>query len=81
MPVVFRHRGYTAFFFSNEGNPREPVHVHVRAHGALAKFWVDPAVQLAENYGFDAAELREIERIVRDNVQQIARAWSDHFGS
>ena len=81
MPVVLRHRGYTLFFFSNEGDPREPVHVHIRAHGPLAKFWVEPAVLLAENHGFSAVELREIESIVRDNVEQIVRAWHDHFGS
>ena len=79
MPVVLRYRGYTIFFFSNEGDPREPVHVHVRAAGSLAKFWIQPAVQLAENHGFNASELREIERIVRDNARQIATAWDDHF--
>ena len=30
MPVVFRTEGHAFFFYSNEGNPREPVHVHVR---------------------------------------------------
>ena len=29
MPVVFRYKGFRFFFYSNEGNPREPVHVHV----------------------------------------------------
>lgn len=27
MPVVFREWGARFFFFSNEGNPREPAHV------------------------------------------------------
>lgn len=81
MPVVVRYRGYTVFFFSNEGDPREPVYAHACAHGALAKFWIEPGVQLAENFGFNAAELREIERIVGDNADQMARAWHDHFGS
>ncbi len=30
MPVVFRYKGYRFFFFSNEGDPLEPMHVHVR---------------------------------------------------
>jgi hypothetical protein len=29
MPVVFRYRGFTFFFYSNEGTPRAPVHIHV----------------------------------------------------
>ena len=81
MPVVLRHRGYTVFFFSNEGDPLEPIHVHVRGGGALAKFWVEPAVALAENHGFAASQLREIEQLVRTNAASIARAWHDHFGS
>ena len=30
MPIVFRYHGYKFFFYSNEGDPREPVHIHVR---------------------------------------------------
>ena len=37
MPTVFRIDGFRFFFYSNEGNPREPVHVHVRKAGAEAK--------------------------------------------
>lgn len=34
MPVVFRWKGCKFFFFSNEGDPREALHIHVRCHGA-----------------------------------------------
>ncbi|MDE2129128.1 MAG: DUF4160 domain-containing protein [Betaproteobacteria bacterium] len=37
MPVVFRHKGFRFFFFSNEGNPREPIHIHVMKDGIDAK--------------------------------------------
>ena len=30
MPRVFELDGYKFFFFSNEGNPLEPCHIHVR---------------------------------------------------
>lgn len=42
MPVVFRWKGCRFFFFSNEGDPREPLHIHVRRQGARAKFWIEP---------------------------------------
>ena len=29
MPTVFRHDAFRFFFYSNEGDPREPIHVHV----------------------------------------------------
>ena len=30
MPVIFRYKGFRFFFYSNEGNPREALHVHAR---------------------------------------------------
>ncbi len=33
--------------FSNEGEPREPVHVHVSKSGADAKLWLFPNVEVA----------------------------------
>ena len=45
-PIVFRELGFRFFFFSRE-EPR--MHVH-GGHGE-AKFWLEPNVELAENYG------------------------------
>ena len=42
MPVVFRYKGYRFFFHSNEGDPREPLHIHARKGEAIAKFWLEP---------------------------------------
>jgi hypothetical protein len=47
MPVVLRRDGFRFFFYSNEGNPLEPPHVHVRRADAEAKFWLKPDVALA----------------------------------
>ena len=37
MPVVFRQDGYRFHFFSREGNPPEPIHIHVAKAEADAK--------------------------------------------
>ena len=37
MPIVFRDGGLRYFFYSNEGLPREPRHVHVKGGGRDAK--------------------------------------------
>jgi hypothetical protein len=79
MPVVFRYKGFRFFFYSNEGSPREPVHVHVLGASGEAKYWVAPAVALAESNGFDARTLRELLGIVEQNVELIERAWNEHF--
>jgi len=54
MPVVFRYKGFRFFFYSNEGSPRELLHVHVRSADGDAKFWLKPKVQLADSDGLDA---------------------------
>jgi hypothetical protein len=53
MPAVFRYKGFRFFFYSNEGSPREPVHVHVRGDGGEAKFWLRPGVRVIERTWHD----------------------------
>ena len=79
MPVVFRYRGFRFFFYSNEGSPREPIHVHVRGEGGEAKFWLKPAVQLSFSHGLDARTLRELAAVIEQRVELIEGAWNDYF--
>ena len=79
MPTVFRHDG-PRFFYSNEGDPREPVHVHVMRDGGEAKVWVAP-VGIARSSGFDARMLRRIAGIVAERRAEIEEAWHEHFGN
>ena len=58
MPAVLRIGRYRFVFFSNEG--QEPPHIHVKAGGDEAKFWLDP-VELVVNYGYNARELNQIK--------------------
>jgi hypothetical protein len=79
MPVVFRYKGYRFFFYSNEGSPREPVHIHVRGKDGEAKFWLHPLVNLADSNGFDARTLRELADVVEKNSAMIERTWNEYF--
>jgi hypothetical protein len=79
MPVVFIYKGYRFFFFSNEGTPREPLHIHVRKGSAVAKFWLDPKPAVAESYGLSPAELRELSDVVAENKDRIERYWNEFF--
>ena len=81
MPVIFRYKGLSFFFYSNEGSPREPVHVHVhvRGGGCEAKFWLKPMVRVAESDGFDARNLRELAQVIEENIEIIERSWNEHF--
>lgn len=45
MPKVFEWNGYRFHFFANEGDPREPSHIHVSRDGSDAKFWLVPRLR------------------------------------
>jgi hypothetical protein len=79
MPVVFHHRGFKFFFYSNEGTPREPVHIHVEKDNVEAKFWLEPELRVAYNDGYDARKLRDLLEIVEDNKERIERTWNEFF--
>jgi Domain of unknown function (DUF4160) len=79
MPVVFRWNGYTFFFYSNEGDPREPIHIHVERGSGSAKFWVVPDVVCAKSYGFSSLELKKVEAEVRKNKHLIVEKWNEFF--
>ena len=43
MPQIFKIGSYTVYFWSNEGKPLEPIHVHIaegRATAAGTKVWI-----------------------------------------
>lgn len=79
MPTVFHHAGFRFFFYSNEGEPLEPVHIHVVKVGGEAKFWLKP-VRVARSNGLDARTLRALARIIAERSRLIEDARHDHFG-
>lgn len=80
MPTVFRYQGFRFFFYSNEGDPREPVHIHVLSGEGEAKFWVGDDIILAKSTGFDARTLRTLSKIVEENRSLIEETWYEYFG-
>jgi hypothetical protein len=79
MPVVFRYNGFRFHFFANEGNPREPVHIHVSRPGATLKFWLSPQVELAYNRGFDARTISQLQALVEQRAEELEDAWNAFF--
>ena len=79
MPVIFRYKGFRFFFYSNEGSPREAVHVHVIGQGGEAKFWLTPTVSLASSDALNARTLRELEQAVVENAALIQETWNEYF--
>lgn len=79
MPKIFIFEGYKFFFFSNEGNPREPVHVHVRKAEKTAKFWIKPDIALDNSYGFNSQELKMLENLIKERSNLIEDKWNEYF--
>ena len=79
MPKVFDWNGYRFHFFSNEGDPREPAHVHVTKDRDTAKFWLRPEVALAHDRGFPPRVLSQLIHVIEDRRDEIESAWNDYF--
>ena len=76
-PTVLRVRGYRFYFFSRE-EPR--AHVHVQHATGEAKFWLEPEVELAQNYGLTMSRLNTALKIIQERQDEIRAAWEKHFG-
>ena len=56
------------------------MHIHVIRDDKEAKFWLEPEVELAENFGFKAHELRKIQEIVESHATDFQAQYRQHIG-
>jgi hypothetical protein len=57
------------------------MHVHVASSEGEAKFWIEPAIELATNHGIPSHQIGALQKIVESHEQDIRTAWNIHFGS
>lgn len=76
-PTVLRIGTLRFYFFSREETRK---HVHVQSPDGEAKFWLEPGVELAQNYGLGKADLARALRLVKEHETEIREAWKKHFG-
>ena len=77
-PTIFRELGFRFAFFSSE-EPR--MHVHVYHANGQAKFWLEPSIELAENYGLRTGELITAQKLIEEQSNEIRSRWHEHFRS
>jgi Domain of unknown function (DUF4160) len=75
-PTVFRARGFRFYFFSRE---EDRLHVHVQHAEGEAKFWLEPTLELAHNYGLRPDQLAAAEKLIKEHDDAIRAAWVKHF--
>ena len=75
-PTVFRHGGFRFYFFSRK---EDRLHVHVHRTTGEAKFWLEPTIALAQNFGLSQRNIAAALRLVREHEHEIRAAWKRHF--
>ena len=86
MPQILRIGPYIVYFWSNEGDPLEPIHVHVTKGQAVAnatKLWVTRSGKIiVANNQSDIPHhlLRRLVRVIEGNSEYIIERWLEHFG-
>ena len=76
-PTIFRDGSFRFYFFSRE---ESRMHVHVQGPDGEAKFWLEPVIALAQNYGLSDQQIRTVQTLVEGHADEICRAWRKHFG-
>ena len=54
------------FVFKIYSNEEKRMHIHIVKAENEAKFWLEPEIELAENFGFNSKELSFIEKILTE---------------
>ncbi len=86
MPQLLRIGPYILYFWSNESEPLEPVHVHIAEGKAAAnatKIWITSsgkALLCNNNSRIPERILSKMLRVVEANSAEFTKAWKDHFG-
>lgn len=57
------------------------MHIHITSPDGEAKFWLEPIVALAVNYGLSAEKLTELQKVVERKKNEIRKTWKKHFKS
>lgn len=69
--------GYVFKIYSNEETRK---HIHVVKAEREAKFWLEPEIELAENFGFHSKELKDITLIIKEHGNEFKRQFAAHTG-
>ena len=86
MPQLLRVGPYTVYFWPNETDLLEPVHVHIvegRPTPDATKVWITAtgrALLCHNKSKLPERVLNRLLRVVEANAEEFAQAWEEHFG-
>ena len=76
-PKFKEQNGFVFKIYSNE---EERIHIHVVKAEKEAKYWLEPQIEIAENFGFSSKELSFIEKIIEENGNDFKNKFIRHVG-
>ena len=85
MPQLFKIGSYTIYFWSNENEPLEPIHVHIaegRATANATKIWITSSGKalLCNNKSHIPQKiLKKMLRFIEANSSVIIEKWIEQF--
>lgn len=68
------------FVFKIYSNEESRIHIHIVKAENEAKYWLEPDIELAENFGFSSKELSFIEKILKENGDDFKVKFARHTG-
>ncbi len=87
MPQVFKVGSYWVYFWSNEGEPLEPIHVHIAKGSPTAnatKVWITSkggCYLCNNNSQIPEKILKNIMRVIEARSEDVIEKWYSHFNS
>ena len=85
MPQIFKIGSYLIYFWSNEHDPLEPIHVHVSKgvpRENSTKIWITQSGKCLlcnNNSHIPSRTLRDIMEIIEARSEEIKQRWVSYF--
>ena len=86
MPTILRLGRYVIYFWVDENQPVEPLHVHVALRHPVpnaTKLWITSSrdvVVCNNNSRIPEHALRRVIKAVKENIADITEEWRERFG-
>lgn len=55
------------------------MHVHAQSGDGEAKFWLEPAIELAVSYNLNEKDLSKVRQLIEEHKDEVRAAWNKHF--
>jgi len=66
--------------FYIQSNEETRKHIHIEDYSNhKAKFWLEPKIELAANFGFKVNQLTKIEILIKQHETEFKEKWDNHL--